>query len=77
MKALIERMNALCDALPFQTSWYLHDLTSGERADRLGDTPVPSASTRKISILSGAQGRPRRQARPRPEGDDRFPLSGQ
>jgi beta-lactamase class A len=54
MKALIERMNALCDALPFQTSWYLHDLTSGERADRLGDTPVPSASTRKISILMAA-----------------------
>jgi beta-lactamase class A len=54
MRALIERMNALCDALPFQTSWYLHDLTSGERADRLGDTPVPSASTRKISILMAA-----------------------
>ena len=54
MRALIERMNALCDALPFQTSWYLHDLTSGERADRLGDSPVPSASTRKISILMAA-----------------------
>ncbi|HEY5725744.1 MAG TPA: serine hydrolase [Methylomirabilota bacterium] len=47
-------MNALCDALPFQTSWYLHDLTTGERADRLGDLPVPSASTRKISILMAA-----------------------
>src|SRR5258706_11328279 len=54
MSALVERMNALCDALPFQTSWYLHDLTNGERADRLGDTPVPSASTRKISILMAA-----------------------
>jgi len=54
MRALIERMNALCDALPFQTSWYLHDLTRGERADRLGDTAVPSASTRKISILMAA-----------------------
>jgi beta-lactamase class A len=54
MRSLAERMNALCDALPFQTSWYLHDLTSGERADRLGDTPVPSASTRKISILMAA-----------------------
>ena len=54
MRSLAERMNALCDALPFQTSWYLHDLPSGERADRLGDTPVPSASTRKISILMAA-----------------------
>ncbi len=54
MNALVERMNALCDALPFQTSWYLHDLVRGERADRLGDTPVPSASTRKISILMAA-----------------------
>ena len=54
MKALVERMNALCDALPFQTSWYLHDLARGERADRLGDVPVPSASTRKVSILMAA-----------------------
>ena len=54
MRALAERMNALCDALPFQTSWYLQSLGTGERADRLGDLPVPSASTRKISILMAA-----------------------
>jgi beta-lactamase class A len=54
MRIPAERMNALCDALPFQTSWYLHDLATGERADRLGDLPVPSASTRKISILMAA-----------------------
>ena len=54
MRALVERMNALCDALPFQTSWYLQSLGTGERADRLGDLPVPSASTRKISILMAA-----------------------
>jgi beta-lactamase class A len=54
MRIPTERMNALCDALPFQTSWYLHDLATGERADRLGDLPVPSASTRKISILMAA-----------------------
>jgi beta-lactamase class A len=54
MRDLAERMNALCDALPFQTSWYLHDLKSGQRADRLGDLPVPSASTRKVSILMAA-----------------------
>ena len=54
MKALTDRMNALCDALPFQTSWYLQSLVTGERADRLGDVPVPSASTRKVSILMTA-----------------------
>jgi beta-lactamase class A len=54
MKELTARLNALCDAASFQTSWYLKDLATGERADRLGDVPVPSASTRKISILMAA-----------------------
>jgi len=50
----VTKMNALCDALPFQTSWYLKDLATGRTADRMGDVPVPSASTRKISILMAA-----------------------
>jgi len=54
MDALVKQMNAMCDALPFQTSWYLKDLKSGRTADRMGDAPVPSASTRKISILMAA-----------------------
>lgn len=54
MSSLAARLNELCDALPFQTSWYLKDLGSGARADRLGDVPVPSASTRKISIMMAA-----------------------
>ena len=55
MDDLIRSMNALCDTQPsFQTSWYLKDLATGARADRLGDVPVPSASTRKISILMAA-----------------------
>jgi beta-lactamase class A len=54
MKDLAQKMNALCDALPFQTSWYLKDLATGATAHRLGDTPVPSASTRKISIMMAA-----------------------
>ena len=41
----------LCDALPLQTIWYLKDLTTGATADRAGAIPVPSASTRKISIM--------------------------
>jgi len=54
MKELVQKMNAACDVLPFQTSWYLKNLGSGERADRMGDGPVPSASTRKISIMMAA-----------------------
>jgi beta-lactamase class A len=54
MRDLVQRLNEQCDALPFQTSWYLKDLATGETADRLGAVPVPSASTRKISIMMAA-----------------------
>src|SRR2546428_14049076 len=54
MRDLVKRLNELCDAVPFQASWYLKDLATGARADRLGDVPVPSASTRKISIMMAA-----------------------
>ncbi len=54
MRHLTQRLNELCDPLPFQTSWYLKDLSTGERADRQGAVPVPSASTRKISIMMAA-----------------------
>jgi beta-lactamase class A len=54
MRDLVQRLNEWCEALPFQTSWYLKDLTSGARADRFGAVPVPSASTRKISIMMAA-----------------------
>jgi len=54
MRDLAQRLDDLCDALPFQTSWYLKDLTTGATSDRRGDVPVPSASTRKISIMMAA-----------------------
>src|SRR2546427_8224973 len=54
MRALVKRLNELCDAANFQASWYLKDLATGATADRLGDVPVPSASTRKISIMMAA-----------------------
>ena len=54
MRDLVLRLNELCDALPFQTSWYVKDMASGQRADRFGGVPVPSASTRKISIMMAA-----------------------
>jgi beta-lactamase class A len=54
MRDLVQRLNEWCDALPFQTSWYLKDLTTGAVAERFGAVPVPSASTRKISIMMAA-----------------------
>jgi beta-lactamase class A len=54
MRDLVSRLNSLGDAVPFQASWYLKDLTTGATADRLGAVAVPSASTRKISIMMAA-----------------------
>ena len=54
MQDLAKRLDALSDAVPFPASWYLKDLTTGARADRRGAVPVPSASTRKISIMMAA-----------------------
>ena len=51
---LAKQMDALCDALPFSSSWFLKDMRSGATADRAGAVPVPSASTRKISIMMAA-----------------------
>jgi beta-lactamase class A len=48
---LVRRLNDLCDTQPFHTGWYVKDLASGAEADRHGDVVVPSASTRKISIM--------------------------
>ncbi len=57
MQDLIARMNAVCDAQPFTTSWYVKDLVTGQEADRTGDMVLPSASTRKTSILMHALSR--------------------
>jgi beta-lactamase class A len=54
MRELTDRLHALCDAQPFPSSWYLKDLAAGTSADRAGSVPVPSASTRKISIMMAA-----------------------
>ncbi len=54
MKDLARCLNILCDAQPFQTNWFLKDLRTGETADRGGDVIVPSASTRKMSIMMAA-----------------------
>jgi beta-lactamase class A len=52
--ALAAQLNALCDAQPFHTGWYLKDVRTGAEAERHGHTVVPSASTRKIAILMAA-----------------------
>jgi beta-lactamase class A len=57
MQDLVARMNAICDAQPFVTTWYLKDLITGAEADRGGDVVLPSASTRKTSILMHALSR--------------------
>ncbi|MCC7271906.1 MAG: serine hydrolase [Alphaproteobacteria bacterium] len=54
MDALARRLNELCDAQPFTTSWYVRDLAGGREASRQGDVPTPSASTRKVSIMMAA-----------------------
>src|SRR5215472_10905224 len=54
MRDLVKSLNELGDSAEFQVSWYLKDLASGATADRRGDVAVPSASTRKISIMMAA-----------------------
>lgn len=54
MKKLVDELNGMCEELPFTTSWHLKNLKTGETADRAGDVVVPSASTRKIAIMTTA-----------------------
>ena len=53
-QTLEQSLNEISDEYPFHVGWYFKDLASGEAADRNGYTVVPSASTRKISILMAA-----------------------
>ena len=54
VERLASSLNDLCAAQPFETGWFFKDLRTGEGANRRGDVVVPSASTRKISILMAA-----------------------
>lgn len=51
---LTNRLGAICDAQPFRTSFAVRRLDTGEEAGRNAETPTPSASTRKISIMMAA-----------------------
>ncbi len=52
--ALEARLNAICDARPFTTSFHVRDLRGGAVIGRGAEVVVPSASTRKISIMMAA-----------------------
>jgi beta-lactamase class A len=54
MQALTQRLNRICEEQPFTTSFFVRDLATGAEAARAGDVVVPSASTRKTSILMHA-----------------------
>jgi beta-lactamase class A len=54
LERLASRLHELCGDQPFETGWYLKDLTTRESTHRRGDVIVPSASTRKISIMMTA-----------------------
>ncbi len=54
MDALMRRLNAMCDKLPFHTGWFLKAIRTGETFNRMGEVVVPSASVRKIAILMTA-----------------------
>ena len=54
LERLEGRLNDLCGGQPFETGWYLKDFASGEAVHRRGYVVVPSASTRKISIMMAA-----------------------
>lgn len=51
MRALVQRLNRLCDEQPFPTGWYLQDVRTVAEANLSGDLIGPSASTRKVAIL--------------------------
>lgn len=54
MQKLTSRLNEICKEQPFTITWYVKDLRAGKEADRDGDKVMPSASTRKISIMLAA-----------------------
>jgi beta-lactamase class A len=54
MQALSDQLNAISDAQPFGSGWHVRNLRTGEAIDRNGGVPMPSASTRKVSIMMAA-----------------------
>ena len=57
MDELAARLDALCAEQPFAVHWLLKDLATGAEIGRGADAVVPSASTRKVSIMMHALSR--------------------
>jgi beta-lactamase class A len=53
-EGLVRRLNAICEGQPFETTWTVRVPATGEQASRGGARVVPSASTRKTSIMMHA-----------------------
>ena len=70
MRDLVKRLEELSDRAEFDAGWYLKDLATGATANRRGDVPVPSASTRERCVCVLA--RPGKIARPRPSTRSAF-----
>ncbi len=54
MQRLAAQLVTICEGYPFAMRWHVKDLTTGREVHREGDVPMPSASTRKTSILMAA-----------------------
>ena len=54
MESTIRRLHQWCDKQPFNVSWHIKNLQTGEDFSRQGDVAVSSASVRKIAILMAA-----------------------
>lgn len=54
MDALVARLNALSEEVPFHVGWAVEDLRTGWQASRNADVVQPSASIRKVAILMAA-----------------------
>ena len=52
MDELAATLNRLCDEQPFHTGWFVKSMASGWSASRHGDVVIPSASTRKVAIMT-------------------------
>jgi len=54
MEKLARQLATIGGSYPFTTRWHVRDIASGRETNHEGDVPMPSASTRKTSILMAA-----------------------
>lgn len=54
MADLDDRLKAECERYPFATHWWMKTIPTGQIIEQGGAVPLPSASTRKVSIMMAA-----------------------